>query len=315
MDAEKRNEGLSEVVGFMLILGLLVIAAAAYQVYEVPSIGRNNEIEHMNYVKDRFVDYKISVDSLWINSMKTEDNEYDPVTGVTLSTSVNLGAGGGMVSGGGDVMPILTPIPSAGSVMVDGSHGTLNIHAEFDSGPDIDRSIALGILEYSSDNNYWVNQRYFYQMGGVFLRQDEGGIAVRVDPPLSIYNSGDTVAVQITPINLTGAQVVGGSGPVNIDTRLRDSGEDPDFTETLDATEMYLEFVCDDSEEADAWDRIIRSVLQREGIDSGWYEITYPDAKTVRVKVEDPDGNFNIKLDVFIADYYVTLQNVATSIT
>lgn len=312
-----RDEGLSEVVGFILILGLLVVTMAAYQVYEVPSIGRNDEIEHMNYIKNRFVDYKISTDSLWINSMKTEDDEYDPITGVTLSTSMNLGTGEGMLAGERAIFPLFTPIPSAGSLMVDGGHGILNIHMEFDSGPDIDRSVALGIIEYSSENNYWINQKYFYQMGGVFLRQNDGAIVVRVDPLLSIYRRGDSAAVQVTPVNLTGAQIIGGAGPVKIDTRLRAVPQY--FDETQTATRVELEFECEDEAEAVVWRRVINNALQREGLPSGWYSLSDVDAgdTSVTVIIYGPDetgSTSDVSLDMLRADYYVTLQNVATVI-
>ena len=60
-----RDDALSEVVGFVLILGVIVVALSLYQVYGVPAAGRENEIAHMNQVKDRFVDYKLALDSLW----------------------------------------------------------------------------------------------------------------------------------------------------------------------------------------------------------------------------------------------------------
>ena len=35
-------------------------------------------------------------------------------------------------------------------------------------------SVPLGSLEYSTNNNYWIPQTYYYQMGGVFLSQIDG---------------------------------------------------------------------------------------------------------------------------------------------
>ncbi|MDN7013383.1 hypothetical protein FGW20_10095 [Methanoculleus sp. FWC-SCC3] len=67
MPPRARDDGLSEVVGFVLILALIIVALSLYQVYGVPAAGRENEIAHMNQVKDRFVDYKSALDSLWVN--------------------------------------------------------------------------------------------------------------------------------------------------------------------------------------------------------------------------------------------------------
>ena len=295
----------------MLILGLLVVALAGYQVYEVPAMGRNDEVDHMNYVKDRFVDYKISVDSLWINSVCKEEI-YDPVTGVTLSTSVNLGTEGGLISSGDQVIPFFNPLPSAGSLKVDGEHGHIYIYAD---GTEVMNS-SLGILEYDSDNNYWVDQTYIYQMGGVFLRQNDGSIAVRVDPPLSIYKivGGSEAAVQITPISLYGSQMVGGSGPVNINTRLRSTEQYLEGTKS--ATQVQVNIICEDEDEADVWRRVFVNAIQREGV-SGWCDVSTA-GNTATVLIYGPfgegDTTSDIRLDIFRADYFVSLQNVATAI-
>ena len=79
MPAALNEEGLSEVVGFVLLLGVLVMALSVYQIYAVPAEGRANEIEHMNMVKDRFTDYKNALNLLWVYK--------NNVTVVTLTTA------------------------------------------------------------------------------------------------------------------------------------------------------------------------------------------------------------------------------------
>ncbi|NLO77794.1 MAG: hypothetical protein GX097_04785, partial [Methanomicrobiales archaeon] len=68
MKSFQGDEGLSEVIGFILLIGLLVVVLALYQTYSIPVQGRDNEIDHMNDVKDTLVAYKISLDSLWLNN-------------------------------------------------------------------------------------------------------------------------------------------------------------------------------------------------------------------------------------------------------
>ena len=51
-----RESGLSEIVGFILILAAIVIAFALYGTFGIPAVGREGEIGHMNDVKDRFVE-------------------------------------------------------------------------------------------------------------------------------------------------------------------------------------------------------------------------------------------------------------------
>src|SRR5512136_282112 len=90
--------GLSEVVGFVLILGVLVLVFSLYLTYGIPAQGRENEILHMNEVKDEFVTYKVSMDSLYNNNK----------VGTTLSNSFILGTGGGYTQGMMSFMPVMS---------------------------------------------------------------------------------------------------------------------------------------------------------------------------------------------------------------
>ena len=105
----QHDAGLSEVIGFVLIIGLLVVVASLYLTYGVPAQGRENEILHMNEVKDQFVAYKIGLDALFINNK----------VGTSVSNSFNLGTSGGFTSGSLGVLPILSPVGSAGVIAIN----------------------------------------------------------------------------------------------------------------------------------------------------------------------------------------------------
>jgi len=108
--AAGRNErALSEVVGFVLILGIITAAFSLYLVYGVPAQGRENEILHMNDIKDQFVSYKISLDSLFNNNK----------IGSSVSNSFTLGTSGGYTQGSNSIIPILSPISSSGVIAID----------------------------------------------------------------------------------------------------------------------------------------------------------------------------------------------------
>ena len=95
-----RESGLSEVIGFVLIIGLIVVVASLYLTYGVPAQGRENEIGHMNEVKDQFVGYKLSLDSLFNNNK----------VGTTVSNSFTLGTAGGYSQGTISFIPIMSPV-------------------------------------------------------------------------------------------------------------------------------------------------------------------------------------------------------------
>src|SRR5512136_311888 len=63
MPTSSRESGLSEIVGFILILAAIVMAVTLYATFGIPAQGREGEIAHMNEVKDRFVEFKVNVDS------------------------------------------------------------------------------------------------------------------------------------------------------------------------------------------------------------------------------------------------------------
>ncbi len=170
---------LSEVVGFILLLGVIVAAFALWMTYIVPIEGRETEITQLNSVKDRFTDYKISLDSLWINSPYGAG--YDQ-SGVTLSTSMNLGTGGGNTQAGGLFLPLLNPLPSSAVLAVKDIGDQMTITSDGPAG-SVSQTYNMTILEYQSQNYYWVQQTYYYQSGGVFLSQLNGSTC-RVPPGL-----------------------------------------------------------------------------------------------------------------------------------
>lgn len=103
------ESGLSEVVGFVLIIALLMAVFSLYLTYGVPAQGRENEILHMNIVKDQFVDYKIGLDALANNNK----------VGTTVSNSFTLGSGGSFTEGVMGIIPIMKPVSSGGTFSIN----------------------------------------------------------------------------------------------------------------------------------------------------------------------------------------------------
>ena len=103
------ESGLSEVIGFVLIIGLIVVVASLYLTYGVPVQGRENEIVHMNEIKDQFVGYKLSLDSLFNNNK----------VGTTVSNSFTLGTVGGFSQGTLSFIPLMSPVSSSGVIAIN----------------------------------------------------------------------------------------------------------------------------------------------------------------------------------------------------
>ena len=103
------ENGLSEVIGFVLIIGLLVVVFSIYLAYGIPAQGRENEILHMNVVKDQFIEFKIGLDSLFTNAK----------VGTTLSNSFTLGTAGGYTQGMMSIIPIMSPVSAGGTIAIN----------------------------------------------------------------------------------------------------------------------------------------------------------------------------------------------------
>ena len=292
-----RDDALSEVVGFVLILGVIVVALSLYQVYGVPAAGRENEIAHMNQVKDRFVDYKISLDSLWVNGRN----------GVLLSTAFDLGTGAPATGGRAFAFPILTPAGSGGTVSV--TEGGANLTIEPAGKEPV--TIPLGNLTYTSSNHYWVDQTWTYQMGAVFLSQ-EGGTTVRVGPSIAVAKTkDDNITLTVAPISLEGSGMIAGSGPVRVETRMRwgNSSSVDGAYEKVNLT------VTGDTATVRAWERAFGEVRQRAKDENVTWLLkpeVSPGSKKVTFTVKPEADNKKVFLSVYPADYTVTIHNAAS---
>jgi hypothetical protein len=110
---------LSEVIGFVLILVVIITAFSIYLIYAVPAQGREEEILHMNEIRDQFVSYKIGVDALWTNNQLNS----------AMSTTFNLGTLGAATQGSFSFVPIINPVPSSGTLALNQRQEVLTVHS------------------------------------------------------------------------------------------------------------------------------------------------------------------------------------------
>jgi hypothetical protein len=134
---------------------------------------------------------------------------------------MNLGTGGGNTQATGLFLPMLNPIASSATLSVQDTGDTMSITSNDPVNGVTVNTYRMTMLQYQSQNNYWLQQTYYYQDGGVFLSQINGSVC-RVSPPISFVNNSDkTYTVTIDPITLNGVSSMGGNGPVRVDSRLK----------------------------------------------------------------------------------------------
>ena len=303
---EQKERGLSEVVGFILLLGVVVAAFALWMTYVVPINGREAEIVHMNAVKDRFTDYKIALDSLWINSpYKASWSQ----SGVPLSTSINLGTGGGNSMASGMFLPLLNPVASPAVLAVKDNGDTMTIRSGGPATP-VDLTFNMSILEYQSQNYYWIQQTYYYQGGGVFLAK-ENGSTCRVSPLVSfVSNSDQSYSVTVIPVRLYGVGSMGGNGPVRVDSRFKNP-RDPIEVQNAWAN---ISVTVADYPTAKMWLDVFNTTRRSGGItQQNWYSFgispvgSRPATAFMNITGYAPDPS--------VADVYVKVQPVEFDVT
>ncbi|WP_440949443.1 hypothetical protein [Methanosphaerula subterraneus] len=340
------DEALSEVVGFVLILALVMAAISLYITYVLPAQGREDEIQKMGDVRDWFVNYKTQVDTLWMNSpphvpspsdtlspsyhyprsqdassmdalswLYTNQTELFDITsgGTTLSQVIDPATGSGTTPAR-MFIPILAPIRSSARVGLPEYHETLTITTNSTSDY---ANVSLRGLEFQSQNNYWIQQTYTYQDGGVFLVQNatsgNADISVLAYPAISIVNATTSPEVNLMLVNMIGTEegVIGTSSPVMVRTWLNDP---PDYViANKNFTNVTLTAHTRSRPYAQMWADIFNNTVRNGLINStatadSYPKVTYGD-NNASITIDAPQ-NTSVNLTVSQANYTAHLQNV-----
>lgn len=321
------EDGLSEIIGFVLILGLIVVASTLYLLYVVPAEGRDDEIVHMNQVKDRFVDYKGTLDSLWMNSISNLTDHR--LAGTMISTSYDLGTGGGNTQAGGVFLSFMKPqgspaLMSVGQPNLDGTLRILVTTNNSSAPPKEIAAIPMGSLSYQSQNNYWIQQTYYYQMGGIFLNQTDGGSIVAA-PAVAVYPVGPFQIVEnstatnytfpkvsIAGLGIQGRGAIGGTGPLRVDTRLTENINETVTNRLYASVTVMAEMKTPAG--AMLWDRVFRNAGKTMPVNlpnTTWFNPVINNTASMTVTPSNvTDPKYHVYLDLTQAEYRVALQNV-----
>lgn len=345
------EDGISEVVGFVVILAVVVGVLSLYLTYAIPVQGREEEIRVMDGVRSWFVDYKTGLDQLWLNSpvvnnsttpyvprdtIFPEDRNalYSITTGqVTLRRVISPGTSreSGFIR---RYLPLLAPIPSSAEVSVR-NEDTFRISGWRNGTEVLKWEGTVPSLVYTSHNYYWLQQEYSYQLGGVFLRQwDLAGaeprrMTVVASPPLSLYTpEGGTTyqtKAEIVVVNLSAE--TGGFGvtsPVRVETNLSADPldlEPSDGRPSAEFSAVTLTFEGASHESAVAWSTIFEGAAMRNTLNSDYYNLTKPNASTPTIAAIDITGYepsdpyiHDVQFEALIANYAMRMQNVPTMI-
>jgi hypothetical protein len=175
----KKDEAVAGIVVAVMIVGLVLAVVSIIQTIYIPKWMESREAEHMGVVSDQFSNLKYTIDT----QIALKEN-------VPISSSITLGS------------------RELGFFMSNKAFGRLALISN-GWAYRIVRTVGdtyednFGILRYTSENAYFLNQVYNYEIGGVVLNQTEGAVFI-IKPEFSAqYNASTRIAnLSLTCIDL-----------------------------------------------------------------------------------------------------------------
>ena len=217
MDMRTSDDGVSEVVGFILILALIIIVVAIWGAYASSAEGSTRESENSIHILEQMSDLKYGMDMLW------ESN----TTGVLRSMMFSLYPD--MKS---DVLlPMMDIYPGSGTLRVVPSDIQVTIQNDSVSTTVFTKE-NIGMLEYVTSYNYAENIVLSLDLGAVTSQAVQGGSSVLL-PPVGNGTRGPLVVLPVLSVN--GTASISGNGIVALDYNLT-SLEPRSFSENVTIT-------------------------------------------------------------------------------
>jgi hypothetical protein len=143
-----KDEAVSPVVAFMLLLMVVVSFISLLNAYYIPSLKQQAEIDHLHQVHQSFLSISSDVDKLL--SFGNEG---------MVKERIQLG--------GGDVL--FSPLRSSGTVQVSDEGRIASLIVNNSSGIPFFFNCSLISLSYHPVSNFWINQGYQWKSGIVTI--------------------------------------------------------------------------------------------------------------------------------------------------
>lgn len=160
-----KDDAVSPVVAFMLLLMVVVSFISVLNAYYIPSLKQQAEIEHLQDVEESFL--KISPEVFNILAYKKS---------VLLKEPIQLG--------GGDV--ILSSLKSSGYLEVNTSYlGDNRLTISSTKFSDITSSINPTKIIYRPSGNFWIEQGYEWEDGVIYVKKGHNKV------PLQYFENDD----------------------------------------------------------------------------------------------------------------------------
>lgn len=287
IDARKKtfiqeNDGVAGIIVTVMIIGMVIAVLGIVQTIYVPQWMTEREAEHMMEVSDQISQIKHTLDSLSITQKDTPVSSY-----ITLG-SKELG--------------FFSSARAFGYLQ----HVDKEVTLWFDL-VNTQVSEDFGVLQYSSQNSYYLDQEYTIECGALLLKQDTG--TVMINPPSITIDKDyepDKVLITISAIQLVsvgGVSSLGGYGTYPIQFQY-DSFEIQDFKDAGVDQEVKRFGIATSSPES--WQNYFRRFLTSAGYEEGQSE-------DFHFTLDDPTYNFIIDFHLFDSAAVETIMKLETT--
>jgi hypothetical protein len=267
------------VIEALLLVALVAVIISTIQLVYIPDIMKQKEADHMDEVENQFSHLKSVVD------LQSQVKEQGPI-----SSSITLGS---------RELPYFVTGRAFGRLSyTDDDENYIEIN-------DNSEQINLNAIEFQSVNAYYLNQYYILEGGGVILKQDDGGEAMKIHPPITIENSSqpthETVFLNWTIHNFT---VLGGKrsaeGYKSCYIRTQFDSNDTKYYADISTIKIYSNYV-------NAWNQSVSWLIDQMNFHDN---ITVTNNDTyIEIK---PNNNaiLHVKLDIITINIQIGIGTI-----
>ena len=171
----------------------------------------------------------------------------------------------------------------------------------------------MGSLEIQiREPGTWIPQTYYYQLGGVFLEQNDGN-TIKLPPSITFSKTPDSIPiVTINQILLLGSGVVTGSGPAQVSSSVTGITETP-LIDGNNTKSMNITVRAANTNAALMWLQFFNNSAAQAGFDPSIYK-TGTGGTTSFINITPDPGIYGLRLSMSQVNVNTTIQSAAPSV-
>jgi len=264
----KSDDAIVGIIVAVLLIGLVLSVVSLIQTVFIPNWMEEIEADHMGEISDQIAQLKFAID------IQTALN----ISDIPIDVPITLGSNNLPYLSSARAYGNLEIIPNEVSIYIDDGISTINDYL-------------LGVIKYSSINNYFINQDYTYESGSVIISQYEGDIMSTLPNFNAIFDGYNMTVVEFTIVDIVGVgNKLSASGFGNFPIRV-------EFSKSDNSTWNDIKYINITSENYQSWNIFLENILINAGLDSSNYTITSSDLDE-KLSIEFADDhilNLNVK--------------------